>query len=142
VVFSASQVEAQSGVQSDSAAVAATVAAFHEALAHGDSARALRLLAPDAVVMEAGGVEDRAEYRSHHLPGDIEFARSVRSERAPVHVRVQGNTAWAHSTSNTSGQFRGRDINAQGAELMVLVRTGEGWQIAAVHWSSRNRSKP
>lgn len=124
---------------SDSADVAATVEAFHRALAEGDSVAALALLAPEAVVLESGGLETRAEYRSHHLPGDIAFARAVASRRGPLRVRIVGDAAWATSTSTTQGEFRGRAINSTGAELMVLVRTPEGWRISAVHWSSRAR---
>jgi uncharacterized protein (TIGR02246 family) len=123
----------------DSAAVAAVVERFHRALAAGDSARALSLLAPDAVVLESGGVESRAEYRSHHLPADIEFARAVPGQRGPVRVRVRGDVAWATSTSTTQGEFRGRAVNSAGAELMVLTRSPGGWRIAAIHWSSRAR---
>lgn len=123
----------------DSAEVARTVTRFHQALAAGDSAGALALLTEDAIILEAGGVETRTEYRAHHLPGDIEFARAIRSARGPVRVRVRGDGAWATSTSTTQGEFRGRQINSAGAELMVLTRTPSGWRISAVHWSSRTR---
>lgn len=113
--------------------------AFHRALATGDSAAALSLLAPDAVILESGGTETRAEYRSHHLPGDIAFARAVASRRGPMRVRVLGDAAWATSTSTTAGEFRGRVINSAGAALMVPTRTPQGWRISAVHWSSRAR---
>lgn len=124
---------------SDSAQVAAVVDGYHHALASGDSAAALALLAEDAVILESGGVESRAEYRGHHLPGDIAFARAVKSERGAVHVRVSGDVAWASSTSTTQGEYRGRAINSAGAELMVLTRTADGWRISAIHWSSRAR---
>jgi uncharacterized protein (TIGR02246 family) len=127
------------GSVSDSAAVAAVVERYHRALAGGDSAAALALLAPDAVILESGSVESRAEYRSHHLTADIEFARAVPNRRGPVRVRVRGDAAWASSTSTTQGQFRGRAINSAGAELMVLTRAADGWRIAAIHWSSRTR---
>lgn len=127
------------GAESDSAAVARSVDRFHQALATGDSATALALLAPDAVILESGGVETRAEYRGHHLPGDIAFARAVPRQRSEIRVRVEGNAAWATSTSTVQGEFRGRQINSQGAQLMVLRRTADGWRIAAVHWSSRAR---
>lgn len=126
--------------QADSAAAAAAVNRFHAALAAGDSAAALALLAPDAEVLESGDSETRAEYRAHHLPADIEFARAIRSERGPVRVRVRGDVAWATTTSTTRGTFRGRAIDSAGAELMVLVRTRAGWRIAAIHWSSHRRS--
>lgn len=123
----------------DSAAVAGVIAKYHEALAAGDSAAALALLADDAVILESGGVETRAEYRSHHLPGDISFAKAIKSQRGPVHVRIHGDVAWASSTSATQGEMNGRAINSAGAELMVLVRTPQGWKISAIHWSSRQR---
>lgn len=123
----------------DSASAAATVTAYHRALASGDSAAALALLAPDAVILESGGMETREEYRSHHLPSDMEFARAVRSVDSPVHVKVRGDIAWAVSTNVAEGQFRGRAVNSVGAELMVLTRIAGQWKIAAIHWSSRAR---
>ncbi len=121
----------------DSAAVAAAVERYHTALASGDSVAALALLAPDAVVLESGGQESLAEYRSHHLPADIGFARAVPSTRSAFRVVVAGDVAWVTSTSETRGEYRGRAINSRGAELMVLTRSEAGWLIRAIHWSSR-----
>lgn len=123
----------------DSAAVAATVERFHKAVVAGDSAVALSLLTADAVVLESGGMETREEFRSHHLPADIAFAQAVKSERGPMRVVVRGDAAWATSTSTATGEYRGRQVNSSGAELMVLARTPQGWRIAAIHWSSRTR---
>ena len=124
---------------SDSAAVARTVSAFHQALAAGDSTAALALLAPDVAILESGGRESLAEYRSHHLPGDIQFARAVPSTPGPLSVTVAGDVAWAVGTSVTSGTMEGRTINSAGAELMVLTRKDGIWRIRAIHWSSRRR---
>ncbi|MGI9077436.1 MAG: DUF4198 domain-containing protein [Gemmatimonadaceae bacterium] len=123
----------------DSADVVVVIERYHKALVAGDSAAALALLAPDAVILESGGVESREEYRGHHLPADISFARAVPSSRGKVSVVVRGDVAWASSTSTTQGKYRDRQINAAGAELMVLSREADGWKIRAIHWSSRNR---
>jgi ketosteroid isomerase-like protein len=123
----------------DSAEVLAAVNRFHDLLEAGDSLGVLAMLEPDAVVLESGGFEDRAEYRSHHLQSDIQFARAVRSERSLRSLTVHGAVAWASSTSVAQGEFRGRPVNTAGAELMVLHRTADGWRIAAIHWSSRTR---
>jgi uncharacterized protein (TIGR02246 family) len=123
----------------DSAAIAAVVGKYNEALAAGDSAGVLALLDDDAVILETGGVETRAEYRSHHLPGDIGFAKSARSQRGPVHVRIRGDVAWTTATSTTQREVNGNPVSSVHAELMVLVRTPGGWKISAIHWSSRNR---
>jgi ketosteroid isomerase-like protein len=121
----------------DSAAVAAVVDRFHTALAEGDSAAVAHLLAPDAIILENGGAETRAEYLGGHLRGDIAFARAVVPERAPTRVVVSGDAAWAVSTSMARGEFRDRPVNSAGAELMVLRRASDGWRIVAIHWSSR-----
>lgn len=51
---------AMPSAESDSAAVAAVVDRFHAALASGDTAAVVSILAHDAVIMESGGVESRA----------------------------------------------------------------------------------
>jgi ketosteroid isomerase-like protein len=123
----------------DSALVLRTVTEFHQALARGDSTAALALLAPDVIILESGGREDRDEYRSHHLSADIDFARAVPSRVGPMKVTIVGDVAWVSSTSETTGTFRERPINSAGAELMVLSRQAGGWKIRAIHWSSRTR---
>lgn len=121
----------------DSLAVVGVVDRYHRALSDGDSATALSLLAQDAVIIESGDVETRGEYRSHHLPADIAFARAVPSVRGPIRVVMHGDGAWAISTGKTQGVYRGRNIDSQGAELMVLTRDADHWRIRAIHWSSR-----
>ena len=135
----APSVSAAQATPSDSTSVVRTVSEFHQALARGDSAAALALLAPDVIILESGGREDRDEYRAHHLAADIEFARSVPSRVGPMKVTIVGDVAWVSSTSETSGTFRERPINSAGAELMVLSRQAGGWMIRAIHWSSRTR---
>ena len=125
---------------SDSAAVATVVGQFHDALVRGDSTAALGLLAEDAIVLEAGTVETRAEYRQHHLPADIRFAQAVPSTRGSVRIVVAGDVAWITSSSETTGTFENRPSSSVGAELMVLSRTAAGWRIRAIHWSSRRRA--
>jgi len=129
-----------SGIHADSMAVAKVVNDFHDALSKGDSAKALRLLAGDAVILESGGVERRSEYRSHHLPEDINFAKAVGSSRGSLEVRVEGTTAWTAATSTTKGEFKGRSIDSIGAESMVLTKDAAGWRIRSIHWSSRKRT--
>ena len=131
-----------STAQSDSASVVSVIERFHAALTSGDSLGAMALLAPDAVILESGGVETRAEYQSHHLQGDISYAKSMKSTRGPIRVSVRGDVAWASSISTTTGESRGRQVNSAGAELMVLTRTATGWRISAIHWSSRAQRPP
>ncbi len=142
LVFNVTALSGGRGSSSDSIEVAATVQRFDAALAAGDSAAALALLANDVLVLESGGIQNRDEYRSQHLAADIASTRAVPSRRSPVTVRIRGDVAWASSTSTTEGEYRGRQINSAGAALMVLSREGEGWKIRAIHWSSRSRRAP
>ncbi len=119
------------------AAASAAAAHFHDLLARGDSAGAGRLLAPDALILESGELETRAEYIAHHLGADIEFARAVPSKRTVVETRRVGNVVWIVATSISKGRFGDRQIDSRGAELFVLSKSGDGWLIRAIHWSSR-----
>ncbi len=122
---------------SDSAEVVGTVARYHDALVRADSSAALAMITSDAVILESGRSETREQYRAHHLAADMAFATAVQTRRAVTSVVVRGDVAWVASQSTSQGQFRGRQIDATGAELMVLTRTSGGWRISAIHWSSR-----
>jgi ketosteroid isomerase-like protein len=124
----------------DSAAVIATVERFHALLARADSAAAVRLLAPDLTVLESGDVESRSEYLAHHLGADMAFAKAVASDRKLVGFGQEGNVAWTTTATVSRGQFRDRKIDSRGAELIVLTRSGSGWIIRSIHWSSRRNA--
>ena len=85
---------------SDSADAVAAVTGFHAALARGESGAALALLAPDVVIIEADGTETLAEYRLHHLPADIAYARAIASVNTLRSVAVRGDVAWVTTTSS------------------------------------------
>ena len=124
------------------ASVMGVVASFHEGIRSGDAAAVARLLAANSVLLEAGGIETRAQYLATHLPGDIEFEKAVTTKRTPGEVVIVGDVAWAYSTSDMVGTFNGRAVDLAGVELMVLSRTPDGWRIRAISWSSRSRAKP
>ena len=130
----------RAGHSSDSTAAVAVVERFHTLLATGDSVAAVQLLSPDLVVLESGGVETRAEYLGHHLGADMQFAMAVPSERGIVGFHQEGDVVWVAGTSTSRGTFRDRKIDSRGAELVVLTRSGSGWLIRAIHWSSRRNS--
>ena len=126
----------------DVAAVTAVVNAFHNGIRSGDAAAVAQVIADDALMLEAGGTETRAEYLKDHLPADIEFEKTVSIKRSPIRVVVNGPSAWATSTGEFSGTFQGKPVDSIGAELMVLSREPAGWRIRAIHWSGRTRIKP
>ena len=123
----------------ETAAVQSVVDAFHAALKAGDSAAALRLLADDAVFLEGGQIETRAEYAANHLPEDIKFEKVIKSAHKPYRVVIHGDAAWAISTSEMVGTFEDKPVNLAGATLMVLSRGPGAWRIRSIHWSSHRR---
>ena len=128
-----------SAQQTEEAAVRAVVSRFHTALTSGNAAGAMAVVGADAVFLEAGSVETRAEYEKNHLPADIEFEKEVPMKRSALRVVVSGDAAWTTCTTELKGTFQGRAIDSIGTEMMVLSRTAGGWQIRAVSWSSRAR---
>ena len=125
----------------EAALVAAVLEAFHSALSRGDGKAAMNLLTADAIVLEAGFEETRADYEAHHLQEDIRFAKTVRNTRSDIRVQVDGNTAWVISRSRAEGSFEGKPVNSSGVELAVLTKTADGWHIGAIHWSSHQVKK-
>lgn len=124
----------------DTVAVTAVVNGFHTALTAGNGPDVMRLLASDAMLLEAGGIETRAEYEKNHLPADIEFEKGIVTTRTPSRVTVAGDAAWAITTSEYKGTFQGKPVDSIGVELMVLSRDpAGGWRIRTIHWSGRSR---
>lgn len=121
-------------------AVKETVHAFHDALAAGDSARALELLHSDVRVYESGHAETFTEYRSGHLSADMAFAAGTERELLSEEITLSpgGDGALYLGTYRTTGTFRDREVDSHGTETMVLVPGADGgWRILHIHWSSR-----
>lgn len=116
---------------------AATVDAFHAALRRGDTRSASNLLGADALIFEAGGVErSKAEYEAHHLAADAAFTRAVPAVISRRAGNAVGTMAWIASEGRTTGTFNGKPVDRVTAETMVLRRSGRGWKIVHIHWSS------
>ncbi len=123
----------------DPSGVTATFEAFYGAMKTGDTAAAMRTVAPDAVFVEGGRLETRAEYEANHLPADIAFERTVTGRRGPLAITFNGDTAWVITTTEYEGTFENAPVNFVSAQLMVLTRNTGTWAIRSVHWSSRRR---
>jgi ketosteroid isomerase-like protein len=113
--------------------IVAVVDAFYGAINSGDKDAAMRLIAPDAVFIESGKIETRAEYEANHLPADIEFESQVKGTRGPLRVTIDGGTAWVISRAEYDEGNPEKYINTQ---LMVLTRDSGDWRIRTISWSS------
>jgi len=119
--------------------IVAPLRAFYAAMKTGDKAAAMRPIAADAVFVESGKLETRAEYEANHLPADIQFESQVTGKRSPWQVKSQGDSAWVIATTEYDGTFEGSPVNFVSAQLAVLSRESGAWQIRSIHWSSRRR---
>jgi ketosteroid isomerase-like protein len=119
--------------------VVAPLQAFYAAMKTGDKAAAMAQIAPDAVFVESGKLETRAEYETNHLPADIDFEKQITGKRSPWQVKTQGDTAWVIATTEYDGTVDGAPLNFVSAQLAVLTRTSGEWKIRSIHWSSRRR---
>jgi len=114
--------------------IEAVVNTFYGAITAGDANAAMRLIAPDAVFVESGKIETRAEYEMNHLPADIEFESHIKAVRGPMRVTFDGgNTAWVISSAEYDEGNPEKYINTQ---LMVLTRDSGDWRIRTISWSS------
>ncbi|MCH8289257.1 MAG: nuclear transport factor 2 family protein [Candidatus Marinimicrobia bacterium] len=125
------------GNESGAAEIKSVVEAYHKALAAGDADAAVNLLSEDVIILESGHMENAEEYKLHHLETDMEFSAAVKSKREVIQAVVEGDAGWVISSSTAKGEFRGREINSAGVELMVLSKESGSWEIRAIHWSSR-----
>ena len=114
--------------------VVAVVNAFYGGITAARPADVMRLIAPDAVFIESGRIETRAEYEMNHLPADIEFEQKVKPMRGPLRVTFDGrDTAWVISRAEYDEGNPEKYINTQ---LMVLTRDTGDWRIRTISWSS------
>jgi ketosteroid isomerase-like protein len=119
--------------------VTSTLESFYSAMKAGDATKAMTFIAPDAVFVESGRLETRAEYEKNHLPNDIAFERQVTGKRGQWQVKMEADTAWAIATTDFDGTFDGSPVSFISAQLAVLTRQDGRWLIRSVHWSSRRR---
>jgi ketosteroid isomerase-like protein len=127
---------AKPAVHSD-AEVASVLESFYAAIKRGDAKAAMSVIAPDAMFVESGTLETRAQYEMNHLPADIDFEKQVTGTRDPLRVTFSGDTAWVIATTTYDGKFEGAPVSFVSAQLMVLTKDADAWKIRSIHWSSR-----
>src|SRR5690625_3913479 len=120
----------------------AVVEAFGVALASGDFAAVESMLAPDVIILEAGGAErSRTEYLEHHAKSDASSLSGVHAALVHRKARVEGDLAWVASESEWRTDRDGEPRTLLSAETMVLAKAAEEWRIVHIHWSSRPKKE-
>jgi mono/diheme cytochrome c family protein len=112
---------------------------FQTRLQRGDTAGAAQLLDPAVLIFEGGAAEkSRAEYASHHLGADSEFLGKATVRPLARAGDAGDRLAWIATESEitTTGA---RPLKLVATETMVLEKTSQGWRVAHIHWSSREK---
>jgi mono/diheme cytochrome c family protein/ketosteroid isomerase-like protein len=123
----------------EAAIAGAVVDDFQHRLHHGDTQRAAQLLDPSVLIFEGGNAEkSRAEYASHHLGADSEFLKAATVRPLLRRGEANGNLAWIATEAEITTQGA-KPISLISTETMVLEKTADGWRIAHIHWSSREK---
>lgn len=113
-----------------------TVVAFHDALSNSNAKTVMAVLSPDVIILEGARIERSAqEYREHHLQADMRFSAAVNTTTVDHYVRVHNDTAVSISRSRTVGTYKGKQIDRQGNETLVLKLIDGHWKITHIHWS-------
>jgi ketosteroid isomerase-like protein len=117
---------------------AEVVDAFHAALRNKDTAGALSLLDRGVVVFEFGAADLTAEaYAFRHLPFDMDVAVATRWKLETRRVGGEGGERWVLSSYRVTGRHaNGAPIDLTMLETAILRRSGEGFRIAHLHWST------
>lgn len=110
---------------------------FADAIATGDVARARALLLPNVLIYESGAAETSAEaYAGHHLPADIAFMAGIKREVMARTTGGDGAASWVATRTHLVGRYRGKAVDLDSTETLILTYTADGWRIAHIHWSS------
>ncbi len=116
---------------------------FSRALARGDEQTVRKLLLPNALVYESGGVEHSFdEYARHHLAEDIAFMKQMKRKQLSQSSGGDDQTAWVATRSRLRGRYKDKNLDLDSTETLVLTWTQDGWRIAHIHWSSAPHRNP
>ena len=125
----------------DADAVAQVVDTFMTDIAGGQFESARQLMTPDAVVLANGQVlGDRDGYINGPAKGDAAALRATtQHELLHRNAKADADFGWVVSEkrlrSTIAGAQAPREILV--TETMLLARTGGGWKITHIHWSTR-----
>lgn len=127
-------------VSADSQALSAeeTADSLYTGLKAGDTELIQKILDPQVLIFESGGVESSLEeYASHHMGADMAFMANMSREIISRKILEQGEICVIATQTRLSGTYRDKQINSMSDETLVLQKKKQGWRITHIHWSSQ-----
>lgn len=115
------------------------VEAYHQAFEQRDLEGLRRLLVPELLVFEGGGVDrGRDTYLGHHLGPELKEMSGWTTSGMNMTFRVEGTLAYATCAFTYEASFKsGKTSKGKATETLVLVNEKDQWLIRHIHWSSR-----
>lgn len=129
---------AEPGLSPAEAEVVAALAAYHDGLTSGDaSVPEQYVLADERFVMIEGKHVNRgwADYRDHHLKGELGDLAKVRFRLSGHRVQMDGGLATVSFLFNILPRTGPELDFGSGRATAVLVRTESGWKLQQLHTS-------
>lgn len=133
---------AAQGSGNDAASVEAWLKGYDAAFMAKDLDRLATFYHPDVTIYEGGGINNGwADYRDRHLGPELKAFSNMQFGHTDTKVTVLpgGQSAYATSRYTLKAKMAEREIDAEGLETLLLIRTPEGWKIRHSHTSSRPR---
>jgi uncharacterized protein YcnI len=135
------EASAQAG-GSDAAAIEAWLKGYDAAFVAKDLAKLATFYHPDVTIYEGAGINNGwVDYRDRHLGLELKAFENLEFSHSETKVTLMPGGASAYATSRYSikAKMGERQLDSEGLETLMLVKTPDGWKIRHSHTSSRAR---
>jgi ketosteroid isomerase-like protein len=135
-------VHGEQAAAGDVAAIEAWLKGYDAAFLAKDLDRLAAFYHPDVTIYEGAGINNGwADYRDRHLGPELKAFSNLQFAHTDTKVTMMpgGQSAYATSRYTIKAKMGERDLDSEGLETLLLVRTPEGWKIRHSHTSSRAR---
>lgn len=137
---------AAQGNGGDAATVETWLKGYDAAFMAKDLDRLAAFYHPDVTIYEGTGINHGwADYRDRHLGPELKAFTNLQFGHTETKVTLMpgGESAYATSRYTIKAKMGDRELDSEGLETLVLVKTPDGsWKIRHSHTSSRPRRPP
>ena len=127
----------------DAAAVEAWLKTYDAAFLAKDLDKVATFYHPDVTIYEGTGINNGwVDYRDRHLGPELKAFSNLQFAHSDYKVTVLpgGQSAYVTSRYTIKAKMGERDLDSEGLETLVLLKTPDGsWKIRHSHTSSRAR---
>lgn len=142
LVLTAPSIAAAQATASDVASIEAWLKGYDAAFLAKDLAKLATFYHPDVTIYEGTGINNGwIDYRDRHLGPELKAFENLEFGHSDTKVTLMpgGESAYATSRYTIKAKMGERQLDSEGLETLMLVRTSDGWKIRHSHTSSRAR---